>query len=103
MFLRKLILGIVWNFASFGAALFIPAGTIHWWRAWVLMGVLLVSTTVTMVAVLRTREGLLKERFKGIIQKGQPWVDRVILLAFVAAYGASLVLIPLDVLDYHLL
>ena len=103
MFTRKLILGIVWNFATFAAALFIPAGTIHWWRAWVLMGVLLISTTVTMVAVLRTREGLLKERFKGIIQKGQPWLDRVIVLSFVVAYGASIAFIPLDVFHYHLL
>ena len=103
MFTRKMILGIVWNFATFGLALFVPAGTIHWWRAWVLMGVLLVTTTFTMVAVLRTREGLLKERMKGLIQKGQPWVDRVILLVFVAAYGASLVLIPFDVFHWHLL
>jgi protein-S-isoprenylcysteine O-methyltransferase Ste14 len=103
MFTRKLILSIAWNFASFAAALFIPAGTIHWWRAWVLIGVLLASTTITMVAVLRTREGLLRERFKGIIQKGQPWVDRVIILSFLIAYGISLTFIPLDVFHYHLL
>jgi protein-S-isoprenylcysteine O-methyltransferase Ste14 len=103
MFARKLILGFVWNFATFAAMLFLPAGTIHWWRAWVLMAVVLALTTTTMVAVLRTREGLLKERFKGLIQKGQPWIDRVIVLSFVVAYGASIAFIPLDVFHYHLL
>src|SRR5207253_582567 len=103
MFVRKLILGVVWNLAIFGAMLFLPAGTLHWWRAWVLMGVLLVSTVATMVGVLRTRPGLLKERSKGLIQKGQPWVDRMIVVAFVAAYVGSFVFIPLDVFEFHML
>ncbi len=103
MFVRKIILSVAWNFAIFGAMLFLPARTVHWWRAWVLLGVLLVATVATMVGVFRTRQDLLRERMKGVIQKGQPTVDRVIVLAFVAAYCVSMVFIPLDVFHYQLL
>lgn len=102
MFLRRLILGTVWNLATFGGLLFLPAGTIDWWRTWVLLGLLLVATGATMVAVFRTRQDLLRERFKGVIQKGQPMVDRVIVLAFVAAYTGTIAFIPMDVFHLHL-
>jgi protein-S-isoprenylcysteine O-methyltransferase Ste14 len=103
MFTRRLILGIVWNTLVFGAVLFIPAGTFNWPRAWVLLAVVFISSAVTMIAVFRTRQDLLKERLKGVIQKGQPIIDRLIVLAFIFAYGLSVALIPLDVFHYHLL
>jgi protein-S-isoprenylcysteine O-methyltransferase Ste14 len=103
MFLRKLILGVLWNTAIYGAVLFVPAGTFRWWRAWVFLGVLNVLTIATMVGVMRTRPGLLKERYKGLVQKGQPRIDRVLVLTFVASYMGSLIFIPLDVFEFHLL
>jgi protein-S-isoprenylcysteine O-methyltransferase Ste14 len=102
MFSRRLIIGILWNTLAFGAALFGPARTFDWWRAWVLMGVLFAASLVTMLTVFRTRQDLLKERLKGIIQKGQPPIDRAIIIAFVVAYGLSIVFIPLDVFRYHI-
>ena len=42
MSIFKLILGIVSNVAIFGVSLFLPAGTLEWWRAWVFLGVVLV-------------------------------------------------------------
>jgi protein-S-isoprenylcysteine O-methyltransferase Ste14 len=103
MFLRRLILGVAWNTLTYGLVLFAPAGRLDWWRAWVFLGVLAVSTIVTTVGVMRTRPGLLNERYKGLIQKGQPWIDRVLVLTFVAAYLGSMVFIPLDVFQFHLL
>lgn len=103
VFVRKLIISVIWNVGTFALVLFPAAGTIHWWRAWVLLGVIFVATVVTMVGVLRTRPELLNERMKGLIQKGQPAVDRAIILAFLVAYGCSFMLIPLDVFGYHLL
>jgi protein-S-isoprenylcysteine O-methyltransferase Ste14 len=103
MFLRRLILAIVWNTATYVIVLFGPAGRFDWWRAWVFLGILNTLTVAMLVGVLRTRPGLLKERYKGLIQKGQPWTDRVIVIAFVASYMASLAFIPFDVFEYHLL
>jgi hypothetical protein len=88
-FLRRLIVGVVWNTLSLAVMLFLPAGTLDWWRAWVLVGVVGVCFLVMMVGVLRTRPELMKERFRSIVQKGQPLVDRVLLLAFVISYGDS--------------
>ncbi|HEX3599817.1 MAG TPA: isoprenylcysteine carboxylmethyltransferase family protein [Lacipirellulaceae bacterium] len=103
MFTRRLFIGMVWNTLVFGTALFWPAGTFDWWRAWILLGVIAVSSVITMVAVFRTRPDLLRERLKGVIQKGQPIVDRFIVVTFVFAYGMSIAFIPLDVFHFHLL
>jgi protein-S-isoprenylcysteine O-methyltransferase Ste14 len=103
MFVRKIILSVVWNLATFGGLLFLSAGTIYWWRAWVFLGVLVAATLVTMLAVFRTRPDLLRERMKGLIQKGQPAIDRVLVLAFVVAYMGTIFLIGRDVFHLHLL
>jgi protein-S-isoprenylcysteine O-methyltransferase Ste14 len=102
-FVRRLITAIVWNGAFFGGLLFLCAGTLHWWRAWVFVGVVVVATAATMIGVLREREDLLRERFKGIIQKGQPLADRLVVLPFVFSYGLLMWLTPTDVFHLHLL
>ncbi len=103
MFIRRLFIAVIWNALCFGGFLFLGAGTFHWWRVWVLQGVATVATIAMMVGVLRDREDLLKERMKGIIQKGQPWTDRLIVLPFVISFGMLFWLIPNDVFRFHLL
>jgi protein-S-isoprenylcysteine O-methyltransferase Ste14 len=103
MFLRRLLLSVLWNTGIYAAVLFIAAGTLDWWRAWVLIGLIAVVTVATMLSVFRTRPDLLNERMKGMVQKGQPVADRVIVLTFLTVYTASLVFIPLDVFEFHLL
>lgn len=102
-FIRRLITGVIFNVASFGSALFLPAGTFAWWRAWVLLAVIFVATVATMLWVFRTREELLNERVKPIIQRGQPLWDKIILMLFLATYVGQIVFIPLDVFHFHLL
>ncbi len=103
MFLRRLTLSIVWNLAVFGGLLLLPAGTIHWWRAWVVLVVIIVSTVVTMLTVMQTRPELLRERLKGMVQKGQPRSDRIIVISFLVAYLGSIAFIPIDVFHLHIL
>ena len=102
-FVRRLILGTFWNSLTYGGVLFATAGTLHWWRAWVLVGMVALGTVLTMLLVFRTRPDLLEERVKGMVQKGQPVVDRVILLTFLVTYGGSIAFIALDVFHLHLL
>jgi protein-S-isoprenylcysteine O-methyltransferase Ste14 len=102
-FIRRLILGTFWNSLVYGGVLFTNAGTLDWWRAWVLVGVVATGTVLTMLLVFRTRPDLLNERMRGMVQKGQPAVDRVIVLAFLVAYGSSIAFIALDVFQLHLL
>jgi protein-S-isoprenylcysteine O-methyltransferase Ste14 len=103
MFIRRLVIGIAWNLLTYGALLFATAGTFDWWRAWVLLGVIVVMTVMTMMLVFRTRPDLLRERMRGMVQKGQPMVDRVIVLTFLVTYVGSITFIAVDVFELHLL
>jgi protein-S-isoprenylcysteine O-methyltransferase Ste14 len=99
----KLIGGILLNAAIFAALLFIPAGTLRWWRAWVLLTVVLVGATATTVNLARINTGLLEERFKSPVQKGQPLADKLVLVPLLTAFVASIAFVPLDVFRFRLL
>lgn len=103
MLTLKLIGSVLINEAIFAALLFIPAGSLHWRRAWIFLGVVAICCSATMFGVFAKNEELLNERYKGPIQKEQPFADRVILLVFVSTFFAAVILIPLDVFRFHLL
>jgi len=67
----------------------------------VFLGVIVAATVWMMLAVFRDRQELLNERFKGVIQRGQPRTDRLVMLLFWIAYLTLLVFIPYDVFQLH--
>ena len=100
MFSLKWIGGVLFNLVFFGALLFLPAGTLDWWRAWVLIcGV----TVASIASVARVNQELLEERLKPPIQRGQPLADKIIVVLLSATYAGVIVAIPLDVFRYHVL
>ena len=103
MFIKRLILSVFLNAVVFGASFLLLAGTWHWWRAWVLMGVVALCTAFTMIGVFRSRPDLLNERMKPPYQKDQPWADKLALTALLIAFLALLAFIPMDVFRFHLL
>jgi protein-S-isoprenylcysteine O-methyltransferase Ste14 len=103
MSISKLIVGIISNVAIFGGLLFLPAGTLDWWRAWVFLGVVFVGAVASTVDLFRVNSGLLEERFKPPLQKGQPLADKIILILFVGAFFGLIAFIPLDVFRFHLM
>ena len=103
MLIFRLIAGLIINMAIFGTLLFLPAGTLEWWRAWVFLGVVFVCYVVMAISIFPGREDLLNERFKPPIQKGQPFADKIILILFIFAFLGLIVFIPLDVFRLHLL
>ena len=70
--------------ALVGFLLFVAAGTLAWWRAWVLLAVLLAVRTISAVAVYRVNAALLQERARLPLHADQPWTDRVLVLAVLA-------------------
>lgn len=78
--------------------LFVPAGTLHWWRAWVFLAL---TAVVTAVAAFNISSGLLLERARGFIQKGQPLWDKILVVLLIISYVGQVVLIPLDVFRFH--
>ena len=96
----KLIAGLVFNAVMYAVLLFLPAGTLHWWQAWVFLAITIV---VTAVAAFNIPSGLLSERSRGVIQKGQPFWDRVIVILLLISYVGQVIFIPLDVFRLHLM
>lgn len=102
MSIFKLIGGVVSNVAIFGGLLFLPAGTLDWWRAWVFLGVVFVGTVASTVSIFRVNKDLLEERFKPPVQKGQPLADKIVVVLLIIAFVSLIVFIPLDVFRFPL-
>ena len=103
MFILKLIASIILNVAIFAVLLFLPAATLDWWRAWLFIGVIFICTVGAVVSLSRDHEGLLKERLKPPLQKGQPLADKVIVVLFLATFYGLVIFISLDVFRFHLM
>ena len=103
MSILKLIGGVVSNVAIFGGLLFLPVGTLNWWRAWVFLGVVFVGAVVSTVSLYRTSKEVLEERFKPPVQKGQPLADKIIVLLLLAGFVGVIAFIPLDVFRFQLM
>jgi protein-S-isoprenylcysteine O-methyltransferase Ste14 len=103
MSILKLTVGVLSNVTIFGLLLFLPAGTLDWWRAWVFLGVVFVGAGASTVSLYRTSKELLAERFKPPVQKGQPFADKIVVLLLIAGFLAVIAFIPLDVFRLQLL
>src|SRR5208337_4583874 len=103
MSIFKLIISVIYNLVIFGGLLFLPAGTLDWWRAWVFIAVVLIGTVATMAIIFPGREDLLDERFKSPIQKGQPFADKILVVLLIALFFGLIVFIPFDVFRFHLM
>ncbi|WP_310570986.1 isoprenylcysteine carboxylmethyltransferase family protein [Gemmatimonas sp.] len=84
--------------------LFASAGTLAWWRAWVLLGVLMVVRVAGAAMIARVSPTLLRERARLPLHGEQPTTDRVLLLAVLATGFLGLPLLAgLDVHRWHVL
>jgi protein-S-isoprenylcysteine O-methyltransferase Ste14 len=99
----KLVGGVVYTVVFFGGALFLSAWTLHWWRAWVLVGVVSVASALTMFGIFPSRPDLLDERYKPPLQKGQPLADKVLTPLLVLSFLGLVVFVPIDVFRLSLL
>ncbi len=82
--------------------LFVPAGTVAWRRAWVLLTVLVLVRAAGAIAVYRVNPGLLRERASLPIHKEQVWADRVLLVGVLATGFLGLPMIAsLDAFWWH--
>jgi protein-S-isoprenylcysteine O-methyltransferase Ste14 len=99
----RAIIGILVYVGLFAALLFVPAGTLEWRRAWVLLGVLLVMRAIGAAGALRANPALVMERQRFPVHRGQPLADRVLLLSFMASYAALVAFCSVDVFHLRLL
>lgn len=98
----RVIVRLVADAALVAILLFASAGTIAWWRAWVLLAVLFFVRVVGAILVYRVNPGLLRERASLPVHKQQPWADRVLLLGVLATGFLGLpVIAALDAFRWH--
>jgi protein-S-isoprenylcysteine O-methyltransferase Ste14 len=84
--------------------LFLSAGTLAWWRAWMLLTVLFLIRALGALAVYRVNPGLLLERAGLPMHKEQSWADRLLLLGVLATGFLGLPIIAgLDAFRWHAL
>ena len=79
----KLLSGIL----LLGLLLFLPAGTLHWWQGWLLMGILFIPMFVAGLVMMEKSSELLKKRLNA--REEQDEQKQVILysgLVFLAAF-----------------
>jgi protein-S-isoprenylcysteine O-methyltransferase Ste14 len=102
--MRRVLTRLLADALLVAVVLFSAAGTLSWWRAWVLVGVLLTVRVVSAVAVFRVNPALLTERAKLPIHSQQPLADRLLVLAVLGTGFMGLPAISgLDVFRWHLL
>jgi protein-S-isoprenylcysteine O-methyltransferase Ste14 len=102
MSIPKVITGVVFNVALYALLLFVPAGTLHWLRAWMFLAVTVAVMAAAIYSILPDNAGLFSERARGVIQKGQPLWDRVLVILLVISFVGQMLFIPLDVFRFHL-
>jgi len=89
--------------ALFAVLLFVPAGTLDWVDAWVLLAALLILRGVATFSAWRLNPALLAERTGVPLRKGQPALDRVLLASFMASFAAQVAFCSVDVWHLRLL
>jgi len=102
MSIPKVVAGVVFNVAFYALLLFVPAGTLRWWRAWVFLALTVAVMVAAIYNILPDNAGLFSERARGVIQKGQPLWDRILVTLLVVSFVGQILFIPLDVFRYHL-
>ena len=58
----KVIAGVVFNVAFYALLLFVPAGTLHWWRAWVFLAVTVAVIAGAIFSILPGNAELFSQR-----------------------------------------
>lgn len=92
---RMLVSGLA-ELVVVGLTLFLPAGTVNYWQAWVFLAVFALSTWVPGIYVLRTNPVALQQRTRaGPIAENRT-VQRVVIACWYLSLAAALVVSALD-------
>ena len=76
--------------------LFVPAGTVHYWQAWVYLSIFMGATALTTLYLLRRDPALLERRMRGGPTAEKRPAQRLIMLATSLGFIALLVVSALD-------
>ena len=55
----------IWGLVFVGLLIFLPAGTLNYWQAWVFIGVFTAATIIPSIHLARTNPAALQRRMRG--------------------------------------
>jgi protein-S-isoprenylcysteine O-methyltransferase Ste14 len=100
LLVRLILQTSVW-LAIMGLLLFLPARNWGWTEAWVFLAIFALGSDILCGWLLRYDPALLKSRLGSLVQKDQPWWDRLFMALAVVGWCAWLVLMALDAQRWH--
>jgi protein-S-isoprenylcysteine O-methyltransferase Ste14 len=92
---KLLVLGLV-EFAVFGLMLFVPAGTVNYWQAWVFLAVVAISVQIPPIYLLRTNPAALQRRMRGGPVAESRVAQKVVIACLYLSLAAMVVVSALD-------
>src|SRR5277367_2273261 len=92
----KGLLSAALGLVAFGAMLFLPAGTFHYWQAWVFLAVFAVSTWIPSVYLMRTNPAALERRMRAGPLAETRTVQRILIIIVFIAFPVMFVISALD-------
>ena len=101
--MARQLIGVLGYVALFALMLFVPAGTLHWRAAWILLGVLFFLRALSAGRLWMVQRELAQLRTKLPIQPGQISADRPLLLALMASFAALIAFASADLWHLHVL
>lgn len=99
---RQLV-ALIGYVALFAVLLLLPAGTLHWRAAWILLVTLFVVRLASTMALWGSQRRLLEARARVPLRRDQPLADRLLLPAFMASFAALVAFCAWDYWRAHLL
>ncbi|MDT5348691.1 MAG: hypothetical protein QOH91_1978 [Mycobacterium sp.] len=94
--LARTIVSAVLGLTAFGLVLFVPAGTLHYWQAWVFLVVFTLSTWIPSIYLMRTNPAALDRRMRaGPIAEARA-VQRIVISIALVSLAATIVVSTFD-------
>jgi protein-S-isoprenylcysteine O-methyltransferase Ste14 len=95
----RLAASSIWGLAVLGLLLFLPAGTLNYWQAWVFIGVFTLATIIPGIYLARTNPAALRRRMRGgPLAEGRTIQKIVIIGAFLDLFA----MVVLSVFDHRM-
>jgi protein-S-isoprenylcysteine O-methyltransferase Ste14 len=94
--LAKTIVSAVLGLTAFGLMLFLPAGTLDYWQAWVFLVVFTLSTWIPSIYLMRTNPTALERRMRAGPVAEARTVQRIIICIALVSLAAMIVVSAFD-------
>ncbi|MEY8015125.1 methyltransferase family protein [Mycobacterium servetii] len=92
----RLAVSSVFGLATFGLALFVPAGTLHYWQAWVFIATFTTTSIVPTIYLARTNLAALRRRMHAGPRAETRTIQKIIMTGFSVDLFAMMALSAFD-------